>query len=373
MAGEQTKGACLVPKRALRVMEGEVNRIMQLTSNSVIPIMYQVPRKTYRDFHSDLYPETTGYKTDLTVTQWLKGVNLPVPKMSLDPAKRELGDAPIIVSTKLLNSPFHHFTRRRNSFHFNFSENHFLLKTVTIYSFLLLLLFFFSSCFDNVRTTSIAKIQRGTLSEMIKNETNRLVKQSKPLCVTTTTTTTTSASIHQKSTLISNESIANRNANIDNSSSVAKPLSKLDIIKKFDNKTKDTSLSAPLKIPADDAKLNEKQDEDEQAHSSNSDEFDNDSGNQSDNNNSYKNGHGNGNGNNNSGPVPPKPLPRTSRNNSISSISSDQGTALSVAAAVIDDTIGGVRPVAKPRTTTVSYKVAKFVHPQNDCTLISGF
>lgn len=96
--GEQTKGACLVPKRALRVMEGEVNRIMQLTSNTVIPIMYQVPRKTYRDFHSDLYPETNGYKTDLTVTQWLKGINTAVPKMSLDPAKREHGDAPIIVS-----------------------------------------------------------------------------------------------------------------------------------------------------------------------------------------------------------------------------------------------------------------------------------
>lgn len=43
--GEQTKGACLVPKRALRVMEGEVNRVLQLVSNSVIPIMYQVPRK----------------------------------------------------------------------------------------------------------------------------------------------------------------------------------------------------------------------------------------------------------------------------------------------------------------------------------------
>lgn len=96
--GEQTKGACLVPKRALRVMEGEVNRIMQLTSNSVIPIMYQVPRKTYRDFHSDLYPDTNGYKTDLTITQWLNGADIPVPKMSLDPAKRELGDAPIIVS-----------------------------------------------------------------------------------------------------------------------------------------------------------------------------------------------------------------------------------------------------------------------------------
>lgn len=97
--GEQTKGACLVPKRALRVMEGEVNRIMQLTSNSVIPIMYQVPRKTYRDFHGDLYPDTNGYKTDLSVSQWLNGVNMPVPKMSLDPAKRELGDQSIIVSS----------------------------------------------------------------------------------------------------------------------------------------------------------------------------------------------------------------------------------------------------------------------------------
>lgn len=100
--GEQTKGACLVPKRALRVMEGEVNRIMQLTSNSVIPIMYQVPRKTYRDFHSDLYPETSGNRTDLTVTQWLKGVNTPVPKISLNPARRELGDAPITVSAQFI-------------------------------------------------------------------------------------------------------------------------------------------------------------------------------------------------------------------------------------------------------------------------------
>ncbi|XP_053657843.1 coronin-7 [Anopheles marshallii] len=102
-SGEQTKGACLVPKRALKVMEGEVNRIMQLTSNSVIPIMYQVPRKTYRDFHTDLYPETNGYKTDLSATQWFGGANTPVPKISLDPAKRELGDAPIIVLRGPLN------------------------------------------------------------------------------------------------------------------------------------------------------------------------------------------------------------------------------------------------------------------------------
>ncbi|XP_052850062.1 coronin-7 isoform X4 [Drosophila gunungcola] len=94
--GEQTKGACLVPKRALKVMEAEVNRVLQLTSNMVIPIMYQVPRKTYRDFHADLYPETTGYKTELVAGEWLDGSNQAVPKMSLDPAKREHGDEPII-------------------------------------------------------------------------------------------------------------------------------------------------------------------------------------------------------------------------------------------------------------------------------------
>ncbi|XP_017850354.1 coronin-7 isoform X1 [Drosophila busckii] len=94
--GEQTKGACLVPKRALKVMEAEVNRVLQLTSNMVIPIMYQVPRKTYRDFHADLYPETTGYKTELIASEWLNGTNQSVPKMNLDPAKREHGGDPII-------------------------------------------------------------------------------------------------------------------------------------------------------------------------------------------------------------------------------------------------------------------------------------
>lgn len=44
-SGEQTKGACLVPKRALATMQAEVNRLLQLTSSSVIPITYQVPRK----------------------------------------------------------------------------------------------------------------------------------------------------------------------------------------------------------------------------------------------------------------------------------------------------------------------------------------
>ncbi|KAH8420102.1 hypothetical protein KR009_005811 [Drosophila setifemur] len=115
--GEQTKGACLVPKRALKVMEAEVNRVLQLTSNMVIPIMYQVPRKTYRDFHADLYPETTGYKTDLVAGEWLNGSNQAVPKMSLDPAKREHGDEPIIIHRGNLSDLVKNLENQRSKSH----------------------------------------------------------------------------------------------------------------------------------------------------------------------------------------------------------------------------------------------------------------
>ncbi|XP_053616196.1 coronin-7 isoform X1 [Plodia interpunctella] len=84
-SGEQTKGACLVPKRALRVMEAEVNRVLQLTSSSVVPIMYQVPRKSYRDYHADLYPDTSGSLTYLSAPMWLENQDHPVPNISMHP------------------------------------------------------------------------------------------------------------------------------------------------------------------------------------------------------------------------------------------------------------------------------------------------
>ncbi|KAG8039903.1 hypothetical protein G9C98_000632 [Cotesia typhae] len=103
-SGEQTKGVCLVPKRALNVMQAEVNRVLQLTSNMVIPIMYQVPRKTYRDFHGDIYPDTAGCMAQNTAEAWIKGHNAPVPKISLDPAKRAKGEEPIMIHKGNLSS-----------------------------------------------------------------------------------------------------------------------------------------------------------------------------------------------------------------------------------------------------------------------------
>uniref|UniRef100_A0A1B6F9M1 Coronin n=1 Tax=Cuerna arida TaxID=1464854 RepID=A0A1B6F9M1_9HEMI len=89
-SGEQTKGACLVPKRALNVMQAEVNRVLQLTSSSVIPIMYQVPRKSYRDFHSDLFPETAAAESQVSPASWLQGVDTQLARISLDPTEKQL-------------------------------------------------------------------------------------------------------------------------------------------------------------------------------------------------------------------------------------------------------------------------------------------
>ncbi|XP_049878605.1 coronin-7 isoform X3 [Pectinophora gossypiella] len=102
-SGEQTKGACLVPKRALRVMEGEVNRVLQLTGSSVVPIMYQVPRKSYREYHADLYPDTSGSVTYVSAPMWLQNHDHPVPCISLHPdanncAQPRLGPKPFSAS-----------------------------------------------------------------------------------------------------------------------------------------------------------------------------------------------------------------------------------------------------------------------------------
>jgi len=86
--GEQTKGACLVPKRAMDVMQAEVNRVLQLGDSSVVPITWQVPRKSYREYHADIFPLTNGLESGPGPSTWWKGSNNGVPKINLDPSKR---------------------------------------------------------------------------------------------------------------------------------------------------------------------------------------------------------------------------------------------------------------------------------------------
>lgn len=302
--GEQTKGACLVPKRALRVMEGEVNRIMQLTSNSVIPIMYQVPRKTYRDFHADLYPDTNGYRTELGVSQWLAGANVPLPKMSLDPAKRELGDQPIVVSEMMILLWFFIYFRAVLSFN---NQYHSLILTSQING-------------DQIKNT---QIHRGNLIETIKNNVNRPTPP-----VTAIKKPTSIASVIPKQLLDGDAKLDGCfKKDQDDDHELANQLKKMDILQKFDNKYQEE----------------EKQHDADPLSAGNS--FDEDV--------YIENGSATLA---NNGGTPPKPLPRTSRNNSFA----DQGGSTQSPPSGSDDSLSerssSSRPVARPRTST-TYKV----------------
>lgn len=80
-----TRGACLVPKRAMNVMQAEVNRLLQLTPSAIVPISYQVPRKSYYDFHSDLFPDTDSAEPALGLSEWLSGITKNRKKISMNP------------------------------------------------------------------------------------------------------------------------------------------------------------------------------------------------------------------------------------------------------------------------------------------------
>ncbi|KAK6047817.1 hypothetical protein COOONC_14679 [Cooperia oncophora] len=72
---EQNLGACLGSKRKVTVMDGEVDTLYQLTKHSILPIPCIVPRRSYRDFHADLFPDTRGSKAGCTSAEWLAGSN----------------------------------------------------------------------------------------------------------------------------------------------------------------------------------------------------------------------------------------------------------------------------------------------------------
>ncbi|XP_074650936.1 coronin-7-like [Tubulanus polymorphus] len=85
---DQVKGVAMVPKLALNVMQCEVARLMVLTKNSIIPLPYQVPRKTHTEFYGELFPDTNVRKAAMTAEQWINGENALLEKVSLDPSKQ---------------------------------------------------------------------------------------------------------------------------------------------------------------------------------------------------------------------------------------------------------------------------------------------
>lgn len=86
----QIFGSAMIPKRALHLMDAEVNRLLLLGKNCVLPLSFQIPRKSYRSFHEDLFPETYAPEASLTSTEWIEGKNAQIQKMKLIPNCRSV-------------------------------------------------------------------------------------------------------------------------------------------------------------------------------------------------------------------------------------------------------------------------------------------
>jgi coronin-1B/1C/6 len=80
------KGACFVPKTKLNVMKCETARILKLTSNSVDPLVFTVPRKS-ESFQDDIFPDTAGQTPAHTQDEWFGGSSKGPVMVSLDPSK----------------------------------------------------------------------------------------------------------------------------------------------------------------------------------------------------------------------------------------------------------------------------------------------
>ena len=84
------KGMCAVPKRGLNVLATEVMRMLKLTTNSVEPLSFRVPRKA-EGFQEDLFPDSFSGTPSHTCDEWFGGSSKDPVMMSLDPALRQTG------------------------------------------------------------------------------------------------------------------------------------------------------------------------------------------------------------------------------------------------------------------------------------------
>ncbi|KAI8900517.1 hypothetical protein BC833DRAFT_581603 [Globomyces pollinis-pini] len=86
-------GACLLPKLAMDVMSCQFARTMIVSNEgSIIPVTATVPRKSHIEFHADIFPDTKSEVLQMSVEDWLKGLNITPNLVSLNPslAKSEI-------------------------------------------------------------------------------------------------------------------------------------------------------------------------------------------------------------------------------------------------------------------------------------------
>ena len=82
------KGVTFLPKRACDVKQCEIAVCMRLMKDRVIPISFQVPRKSADTFQKDIYPDAYAGVASTTSEEWLNGANGAVKKVSMNPSQR---------------------------------------------------------------------------------------------------------------------------------------------------------------------------------------------------------------------------------------------------------------------------------------------
>jgi coronin-7 len=90
------RGFCLSPKLTCDVMTAEVGRVMKVTNNSIIPIGFSVPRKSYREFHADVFPDTAGPDPAITADDYFGGANAAPLLVKVQPPLNSDGEAPAV-------------------------------------------------------------------------------------------------------------------------------------------------------------------------------------------------------------------------------------------------------------------------------------
>lgn len=82
-------GAGMLPPTEVDVMKGEINRLFVLTGrDEIVPVSVRIERKSYMDFHGDLFPDVFVPGVGIEGKEWLDGLDETREKVSLDPEKQ---------------------------------------------------------------------------------------------------------------------------------------------------------------------------------------------------------------------------------------------------------------------------------------------
>jgi len=85
------RGVAMLPKRVVNTADCEVTRMLKLTTSTVEPLRFIIPRKSDL-FQSDIFPDCRAPKAALSADAFFDGKSANPVLMSLDPKKRT--DAP---------------------------------------------------------------------------------------------------------------------------------------------------------------------------------------------------------------------------------------------------------------------------------------